>query len=34
MQFVDTHAHLDFTDDIDGWIKRAKEVGVGFKDAA
>lgn len=26
---VDTHAHLDFTDDVEGWIKRAKENGVG-----
>lgn len=29
MNFVDTHAHLDFTDDKEGWIKRAKENGVG-----
>ena len=25
---VDTHAHLDFSDDVDGWIARAKEKGV------
>ena len=25
---VDTHAHLDFTDDVDGWIDRAKTNGV------
>ena len=26
---VDTHAHLDFTDDKEGWLVRAKEAGVG-----
>lgn len=25
---VDTHAHLDFTDDIDGWCQRARADGV------
>jgi len=28
MNLVDTHAHLDFTDDKKGWIERAKEAGV------
>lgn len=28
MNFVDTHAHLDFTDDVEGWIKRAQEAQV------
>lgn len=25
---ADTHAHLDFTDDLDGWLERAKVEGV------
>lgn len=29
MELVDTHAHLDFTDDAKGWLARAKEAGVG-----
>ena len=29
MNLVDTHAHLDFADDIDGWLDRAKADGVG-----
>lgn len=28
MNLVDTHAHLDFTDDSKGWCQRAKENGV------
>lgn len=28
MNLVDTHAHLDFTDDVEGWCQRAKEAGV------
>jgi len=28
MNLVDTHAHLDFSDDLDGWLARAKADGV------
>ena len=28
MTLVDTHAHLDFADDVEGWIERAKADGV------
>ena len=26
---IDTHCHLDFADDREGWVQRAKEAGVG-----
>ena len=29
MALIDTHCHLDFTEDKKGWIERAKEAGVG-----
>lgn len=28
MSLVDTHAHLDFTEDVEGWCQRAKAAGV------